>query len=175
MSCYSNVAADEFARAGTGLLAIVLSFLVRQYTVTDIEDLIPLISKNLTINSPATGSAPRSVTAEALDWVVLKNSSPTVRQTAFSYPPIDLLLVVDCIYHPSLLPPLVETIDYLATPERTAVLVLVELRQEDVVREFLELWLAVGGGNTWEIWHVDSGMEGPYAMWIGWKKEMNPI
>ncbi|KAI0093382.1 putative methyltransferase-domain-containing protein [Irpex rosettiformis] len=163
-----------YLRAGTALLAIVLSSLVRQYTVTDIEDLIPLITKNLSLNNlPLSSSAPQAsshkVTAEALDWVLLKNSPPSVRQTAFSYPQIDLLLVVDCIYHPSLLRPLVETINYLATPERTAVLVLVELRQEDVVREFLELWLLAGEG-AWEIWHVESGMEGPYAMWIGWKK-----
>jgi protein N-lysine methyltransferase METTL21D len=80
------------------------------------------------------------------------------------------LLVVDCIYHPSLLPALVDTIDYLATIERTVVLVVVELRAEDVVREFLELWLGTGGGDIWEIWHLQDVMEGPYAVWLGWKK-----
>jgi protein N-lysine methyltransferase METTL21D len=164
-------------RAGTGLMAIVLSSLVRKYTATDIQDLIPLISKNLALNhiSPSSSSATqplRNVTAEALDWIMLRNSSPSLRRTAFSYSPVDLLLVVDCIYHPSLLPALVDTIDHLATPEQTAVLVVVELRQEDVLREFLELWL-VAGGRAWEIWHVDEVMDGPYAMWVGWKKATN--
>lgn len=167
-----------YSSAGTGLLAIVLSSLVNRYTATDIEELVPLIVKNLALNgitlssttTPQTTS--HSVTAEALDWVVLKDSSPAVRRTAFSYPPIDLLLIVDCIYHPSLLPALVETIDHLATPEFTAVLVVVELRQEDVLREFLELWLAAGNG-AWELWHVESGMEGPYAVWVGWKKAIH--
>lgn len=79
------------------------------------------------------------------------------------------MLIVDCIYHPSLLPALVVTIDHLATSEKTAVLVVVELRAEDVVREFLDLWLAAGEG-AWEIWHAHEVMEGPYAVWVGWKK-----
>lgn len=77
---------------------------------------------------------------------------------------------MDCIYHPSLLPALVETIDYLTTPGVTAVLVVVELRAEDVIREFLELWLNASTKGAWEIWHVDEVMEGPYAVWVGWKK-----
>lgn len=81
--------------------------------------------------------------------------------------PLDLILAVDCIYNPSLLPALVETIDFLATPEKTAVLVIIELRQEDVVREFLELWIAKSG---WEIWRIGVGFLGPrYAVWMGWK------
>lgn len=152
---------------------------MKQYTVTDIEELVPLIKKNLSLNhlsssgsTPARGSS-SNVTAEALDWNVLKNTSTSVRRSAFSYSPIDLLLVVDCIYHPSLLPALVDTVDYLTTPGLTAVLVIVELRQEDVVREFLELWLAAGGG-AWEIWHIEEVMQGPYAMWVGWKNVINP-
>ena len=108
--------------------------------------------------------------AEPLDWLTLYNCSPSTRQKLFSYEPVDLLLVVDCIYHPSLLPALVGTIDHLATPDRTAVFVMVELRAEDVVREFLELWLAAGGGGVWEVWHVNGLLEGPYAMWVGWKR-----
>lgn len=94
---------------------------------------------------------------------------------------MDLLLVVDCIYHPSLLPPLVTTIDALAVTGRTVVVVVVELRAEDVIREFLELWLQAGqsngdgDGGTWEIWHanVDEILDGPYAMWIGRKKPLD--
>ncbi|KAK7687134.1 hypothetical protein QCA50_009637 [Cerrena zonata] len=168
--------------AGTGLLSVALSPLVQKYTVTDIEDLIPLIRKNIALNLPHSGAlnpasdvnGPITMTgiikSEPLDWLTLYNCSPSTRHKLFSYDPIDLLLVVDCIYHPSLLPALVQTIDHLATPNRTAVFVMVELRAEDVVREFLEIWLAVGGGGVWEIWHVNDFLEVPYAMWIGWKK-----
>ena len=172
------VSIHSFLRAGTGLLGVVFASLVRQYTATDIAELVPLIKKNLALNnvpdyspsSPSKSAPPRAnVSAEALDWVALRNCSPSKRQSIYLYPPIDLLLVVDCIYHPSLLPALVDTIDHLATPERTAVLVIVELRAEDVVREFLELWLAAGQ-SSWEIWHAEGIMEGPYAVWVGWKK-----
>lgn len=169
-------------RAGTGLLAIALSRLVRQYTVTDIEALMPLIRKNLNLNLPgwenSLSKEPRgtqsatghTITANALDWLTLHKCPPNTRKSAYSYDTIDLLLVVDCIYHPSLLPALVESIDYLSAPEQTMVLVVVELRAEDVVREFLELWLTAGGQGAWEVWHVDGIMEGPYAAWIGWKR-----
>jgi hypothetical protein len=61
----------------------------------------------------------------------------------------------------------VETIDFLTTPSKTAVLVVMELRQEDVVREFLAHWIAKGG---WEIRRVGSGFMGTrYAVWVGWK------
>ncbi|EKM54140.1 uncharacterized protein PHACADRAFT_209956 [Phanerochaete carnosa HHB-10118-sp] len=163
--------------AGTGLLGVIFAPLAEHYTVTDIDDLIPLIKKNLALNgvpntppSPPKGAPTKaSVSAEALDWVALQNCSASKRHSIYSYSPMDLLLVIDCIYHPSLLPALVDTIDYLATPERTTVLVIVELRAEDVVREFLELWLAAGEG-VWDIWHAHEVMEGPYAVWVGWKK-----
>lgn len=171
-------------RAGTGLLSIALARLVRQYTVTDAEELLPLIRKNVKLNFPGwketssqsshdkhTGNS-YNVNVDALDWLALRQCPPNARRSAYSYDLIDLLLVVDCIYHPSLLPALVETIDYLSAPEHTAVLVVVELRAEDVIREFLELWLNASGRGTWEIWHVNEVMEGPYAAWIGWKKRL---
>lgn len=166
--------------SGTGLLGVLLSPLVKKYTLTDIKDLIPLIRKNLSLNIPGWDSLSRSrtpnsnsscnITAEPLDWLELLECPPTFRRNSFSYDSIDLLLIVDCIYHPSLLPALVYTIDYLSTPQRTVVLVVVELRAEDVMRHFLELWLEASGKGTWEIWHVHDVLEGPYAVWIGRKK-----
>lgn len=82
---------------------------------------------------------------------------------------VDLILVVDCIYHPSLLPALVETIDYLTVSDRTAVLVVMELRASDVTREFLDLWITKSTG--WEIWRIDGVLERPYVMWLGWRTD----
>ncbi|EED81687.1 predicted protein [Postia placenta Mad-698-R] len=177
------------ARAGTGLLSIVLSPLVMRYTATDIEDLIPLIRKNLAHNSPRNPPAAKTsqktkyargrivdhtpnVIAEALDWVVLHNASPSIRRSLCSFAPVNLLLVVDCIYHPSLLPALLSTIDCLAVPRDTTVLVIVELRAEDVVREFLDRWLSLSSatGGQWEIWSLRDVLDGPYAAWVGWKR-----
>lgn len=175
--------------AGTGLLGIALSPIVARYTLTDVEALVPLIQKNVAHNRNLP-SLPRSSVAgrrsthgtgasaskeqdtniviEALDWEVLCGASPSLRRASFQYPPIDLLLVVDCIYHPSLLPALLATIDHLATPGVTAALVVVELRAEDVVREFLAGWLSLSNG-AWQLWSIPNLLDGPYAVWVGWK------
>ena len=162
------------------MLAVVLSPFVRHYTVTDIVDIIPLIQKNISRNldhpstsppkSKASPSQARSnVTAMALDWLELRDATAAIRSKLVPVEPADLVLVVDCIYHPSLLPALLTTIDYVTQPGRTVVIVAVELRADDVVREFLQGWLDMAGEGTWEIWSVSELLNGPYAMWVGWK------
>ncbi|KAG6873507.1 hypothetical protein C0995_014775 [Termitomyces sp. Mi166 len=160
--------------AGTGLLAVALAQHVGRYTVTDIGDLQPLLRKNIAANftgwpDRSVSSAPGSkVLVEELDWVTLTNTAPSQRRKLVSVDPVDLVLAVDCIYHPSLLPPLVETINYLAIPERTAVLVVAELRAEDVIRDFLALWLL---RTEWEIWRLGGNLlDKPYVMWLGWRR-----
>ncbi|KAL4258797.1 S-adenosyl-L-methionine-dependent methyltransferase superfamily protein [Pleurotus pulmonarius] len=169
--------------AGTGLLSILLSPFVKHYTATDIEALIPLIRKNISSNTndPVHANLPSSIktaahqhpshiSTQALDWLDLHAlASPTLRTkyiSAVSPEPVDLLLIVDCIYNPSLLPALVSTIDTLAIPERTVALVIVELRAEDVIREFLTLWLAL---DSWVIRRREGFLKGPYAVWTGVK------
>ncbi|RPD63637.1 hypothetical protein L227DRAFT_591622 [Lentinus tigrinus ALCF2SS1-6] len=165
--------------AGTGLLSIVLSPFVRHYTVTDIPELVPLIRKNVGHNlatgvsatSPQKAAGKHSsppplltssnVTAIALDWC----SSSTASTTRPCYPL--------CFYHPSLLPALLTTIDHLTVPGRTAVIVVVELRAEDVIREFLQRWLDKAEDGRWEIWSVGGLIEGPYALWVGWKDALS--
>lgn len=151
-------------------MAVALSPLVRRYTATDMADILPLLHKNMALNFDgwpnclplAAGS---NVFVEELDWVHLHATDYTRRSLVFESEAIDLLLIIDCIYHPSLLPALVDTIHYLATPNQTIVLVVVELRADDVLREFLQLWLGKPG---WEIWRVGDGLLCmPYVMWLG--------
>ncbi|KAJ7765386.1 putative methyltransferase-domain-containing protein [Mycena maculata] len=176
--------------SGTGLLSIALSPLVSHYTATDIEDLLPLVRKNLTLNF--TGwphkqgvSAPgHNVFVEELNWQTLHSTPQTRRTQIFPppSPPIDLVLIVDCIYHPSLLAPLLAAMDHVSIPNLTAVVVVMELRAEDVTREFLEGWLSLGNGD-WEIWRIadeetaeGTGIlekESPYVIWVGWKGQLN--
>ena len=171
-------------RSGTGLLSIALSPLVAHYAATDIQDLLPLIRKNLVLNFPGWPHVPskqgigHNISVEELDWETLHSTPPSRRAQLFPPPsaPWDLVLIVDCIYHPALLPSLLATIDYIATSVLTTVVVAVELRAEDVIRDFLEQWLSLGGGE-WEVWRVgnDKVTEGilaidkPYVMWVGWK------
>lgn len=170
-------------RAGTGLLGVVLSRFVRHYTVTDVEELVPLIRKNIAQNlsvsrtpppklkHPSTPSPSSNVTADALDWVAFHDASEHARSKLVPAEPADLVLVVDCIYHPSLLPALLTTIDYLTVPGRTAIVVVVELRAEDVVREFLQEWLEKVEVADWEIWSVCGLLDSTYAVWVGWKNK----
>lgn len=120
------------------------------------------------MNFPPTSSlTSTNIHAIPFDWVALNSTPQTRRQGCFPIDDaIDLLLVVDCIYHPSLLPPLVETINYLATPDKTAVLVVSELRSEEVIRDFLEAWLSL---PRWTIYRIPGLLSGPYVVWAGWK------
>ena len=139
--------------------------------MTDVAELLPLIRKNISVNflgrrTPTNLGS--NIVVRELNWLTLQSTTPSFRSRFLDEDagPIDLVLVVDCIYHPSLLPALVETIDFLAVPGRTAVLVVVELRADDVVREFLNLWLNRG---NWEVRRVGGLLKITYTMWVGWK------
>jgi len=150
--------------SGTGLLSILFSPLVRRYTATDIPELVPLVKKNISMNFSSTSTP--NIVVQDLDWITLQSTSATLRAKAFSFEVVDLLLAVDCVYHPSLVIPLVNTMRYLTTPGKTTVVVVVELRMEDVVREFLEAWLE--SDSKWQIWSVgERRLNSAYAMWIG--------
>ncbi|KAL1733294.1 putative methyltransferase-domain-containing protein [Schizophyllum commune] len=158
--------------AGTGLLPVLLSPLVKHYTATDIAGLTHLISKNVHLN--AADHDLRNVVVETLDWEQLRSTSVSRRRKAFPDDAPDLILAVDCIYHPSLVGPLVSTINHFARPDKTTVVVVSELRAEDVLRGFLEAWLGSNGAR-WEIWHAGDGTDGPgllgvpYVTWVGRK------
>jgi protein N-lysine methyltransferase METTL21D len=147
-------------RAGTGLLALALSPLVRKYTATDIPSLLPLLRKNV-LSAPSTAStSTTSVTVTALDWTL-----PAQRQLDVRADTPDILLVVDCIYHPTLVRPLLTTMTALTAPGHTLALVVAELRAEDALRNFLEGWIGLG----WHVWSVAESLLGPrWGMWVAW-------
>ncbi|KAF7309808.1 hypothetical protein MIND_00352700 [Mycena indigotica] len=162
--------------SGTGLLGIALSQLFAHYTITDISELQTLITKNLKLNFPRwPGGSPtdpgHNISALELNWQTLETLPPSRRGHYFALPDsaYDLVLVVDCIYHPSLLPSLVGAIDYVTTTGKTEVVVVMELRAEDVTREFLERWLAAGNGE-WDIWRAATNLEETYVVWVGRKR-----
>ena len=152
---------DPIYRSGTGLLSILFSPLVRRYTATDIPELMQLIKKNVSANVSTS-----NIDVQDLDWITLQSIPPTLRVKAISFEVIDILLAVDCVYHPSLVPPLVDAMRYLTTPGKTTVVVVVELRAEDVVREFLEAWLR--SDARWQIWSLgEQRLDSAYALWMG--------
>lgn len=152
--------------AGIGFLACALVPLVKQYTVTDIEDMVPLLRKNVVRALDAADLS--HLTTTDLDWVQLHATSPARRHLVFKRDEgYDLILCCDCIFNPSLVPPLVATINYCSTDDKTIVMIVVELRQEDVLREFLDQWLASG---HWQIWRLPERYLGARTIgWVGWR------
>jgi protein N-lysine methyltransferase METTL21D len=172
--------------AGTGLLGLLLAPYVQAYTCTDLPELVPLIKKNILINNSLLPGSKERLVAEPLNWVDVYDCPPNSRYRLFSRnfygmtdldrnenpdSGVDLILAVDCVYNPALIPPLLTTIDLFAVPGRTAVLVVMELRDEDVVREFLLKWTEI---SDWEIWRIgnesySSLLDTRFAIWLGKK------
>jgi len=143
---------------------VALSPLVHHYTATDLPDLVPLLRKNVAHNNVA-----KNVTVDDLDWIYLQKLSTTQRAQAFSFRhPIDIILAVDCLYHPTLIPGFVETLDYLTAPGKTLVVIVCELRSDEVTRDFLQAWIT--RAPEWEIYRIPGFLGGPYVVWAGYKK-----
>ncbi|GJJ09363.1 hypothetical protein Clacol_003585 [Clathrus columnatus] len=158
--------------AGTGLLAMALGPLVKRYMATDLPPLIPLIDKNVAHNFPVV---PPSILSETLDWTDFQSLSSNARLKAYKdvwiqdFPDSGprIILVVDCVYNPSLIPPLLSVINHFASPEtdekKALVLVIIELRAEEVTRLFLSHWIDSG---KWEIWSLRV-LDARFAVWLG--------
>ncbi|KAG8930689.1 hypothetical protein FRC02_003791 [Tulasnella sp. 418] len=169
--------------AGVGFLATLLSPLVEHYTVTDIGPLLPLIRKNVIRNLPST-IAKESVTVAELDWLDIQQAStpswrqklfPTLKEDNLS-PLYDLIICCDCIYNTSLVPPLVATINHCCSGVGSVVLVVVELREEDVLREFLTAWLDSDLPRIWKVWRIPEDKLGFRTVgWIGWKESEEEV
>lgn len=158
--------------AGIGLLACALSSLTRHYTVTDIPAPVPLLRKNVSRDTLSTTAQSSRVTVTDFDWVTLQNAPKSRRSAVFDIEelgPFDLILCCDCIYNTELVPPLVEAINYAVSPSGTVVLIVAELREEDVLREFLSTWLESG---SWEIWRLPERYLGVRTIaWVGWRED----
>lgn len=123
-------------------------------------------------------------------------------------PHFHLILAVDTLYNTSLVPSFVAVLDEFALPpylpqldvsptDPTLVLVVSELRDEEVLRSFLVSWLALDG---WEIWRVGNALsffekditttgensenedatrinmlDGPFVVWAGWKVDEKTV
>ncbi|KAG1864834.1 hypothetical protein F4604DRAFT_1893352 [Suillus subluteus] len=129
--------------AGTGLLSIALSACAKSYTATDIAPLLPLIRKNVALNFAGS-----NISVEELDWETLLSLPPTGRPTPSGISSWSLIVstTLPFFLHSS------RQSRLCSTAGKTWALVIVELRQEDVVREFLERW-------------VDGLLDLPYVVW----------
>ncbi|KDN42790.1 hypothetical protein RSAG8_06544, partial [Rhizoctonia solani AG-8 WAC10335] len=144
--------------SGTGVLGCALLPLLTgsgHITLTDLPELTPLLRKNAKSDK---------VSVEPLDWT-------------WQILPIfaaDLVLCVDCIYNTALVRPLVRVLGTFDAP----ILVVIELRDEDVVREFLREWLEwrphtgsqVSEYGGFQVWRLADHLLSPrFVAWLGWK------
>ncbi|CAM4643727.1 unnamed protein product [Leuciscus chuanchicus] len=119
--------------AGTGLVGLVASTLGANVTVTDLEELLPLLKLNIEKNQQliCTGS----ITAKVLKW------GGSV-EDFLPYP--HYILMADCIYYEQSVEPLVETLKLLAGPE-TCIICCYEQRtvgvNPEIEKRFFELLL----------------------------------
>ncbi|CAE6440900.1 unnamed protein product [Rhizoctonia solani] len=144
--------------SGTGVLGCALLPLLSRgghITLTDLPELTPLLRKNAKSDK---------VSVEPLDWTWQILPKFTA----------DLVLCVDCIYNTALVRPLVRVLGTLDAP----ILVVVELRDEDVVREFLREWLEwrphAGGQISeyggFQVYRLADHLLSPrFVAWLGWK------
>ncbi|KAB5562263.1 hypothetical protein PHYPO_G00015910 [Pangasianodon hypophthalmus] len=119
--------------AGTGVVGIMAASLGANVTVTDLEDLQPLLELNIRENRELLSTG--SITAKVLKW--------GENVTDF-LPHPDYILLADCIYYEQSVVPLVETLKLLAGPE-TCVICCYEQRtmgvNPEVEKRFFELLL----------------------------------
>ena len=201
--------------AGTGLLGLILAPLVGFYTFTDLPELCSLIDKNINLNielftpSPSARSSssvrrkkpkssdgskpsnrrPANIAVEPLDWDALYDTPSHSRARLFPVPnpPFDLILATDTIYNSAMVLPFLATLNhYTADHRRTIVFIVMELRDEDVAREFLHQWINMGGWRIWRMDGADASEEDPaelanipatywlldqrFASWVAWKE-----
>lgn len=161
--------------SGTGVLSTLLAPCVKSWTVTDIAELLPLIQKNHQKNKDRLVSS--NVQLAELDWTW---STQQYRRIAkdMSQRCYDLVLAVDCLYNEALIQPFVDTLNRLSCKY---VIVVSELRSAEVLRMFLETWLASG---PWTIYRpgspqapgdltndgISAGLLGrQHVIWVGWR------
>lgn len=152
--------------SGTGVLAALLGPMAGSWTATDYQPLLLLISKNVRRNCEGISGA--KIDVRELDWTW---SQKQIEQN-FATPADtwDIVLAVDCLFNESLVKPFVDTLN--ALPSK-AVVIVSELRSEDVLRLFLESWLALG---KWQIWRASNGSDeagllgDSRVVWVGWRQ-----
>ncbi|CDZ96179.1 Cytosine deaminase FCY1 and related enzymes [Phaffia rhodozyma] len=151
--------------SGTGLVATFLAKFVRRWVCSDQLDCLKLISQNVSSLDPSNKT---NIEIAEVDWL---HSTPPPTEA------YDLILCLDCVYNPNVIKGLVQTFDSQAEEGRTVICIVMEVRAEDVVGEFLETWLQNGksDGNKvhWIVnrfdWGDGDGAGGKFVGWLGWK------
>ncbi|KAG3118773.1 hypothetical protein PI124_g5928 [Phytophthora idaei] len=124
--------------SGLGLVGIFCSLLGARITLTDMEEVIPLLDYNIRLNFPEDGQADSS--AKGAVAPVL----PVAREHLWGDPPRDLpmqpdvIVLSDVVYDPEGYTPLVSSLEALATSAETLVL-MAHRSRNPMEHQFFEL------------------------------------
>ncbi|CAG9466631.1 unnamed protein product [Pedinophyceae sp. YPF-701] len=109
--------------AGMGLGGMALAMLGADVVLTDVEDVLPLLRRNVAVNLQAgehagvlAGRDPQwsgkvgQAEVARLDWTTWQQDIPPLS------PPFDIVLAADCVYHEDLVVDLFHTVEALCGP-----------------------------------------------------------
>merc|ERR1712150_26635 len=117
--------------AGTGLVGLAAAALYQAQTViTDLQDLVPLIERNIKLNGSVCEPY---ASARTLKWG---------ERLSEIQPQPDYILLADCIYYAESLEPLVTTITELSSPSTTVLMCYEERtfeQKQELQKKFFHL------------------------------------
>lgn len=180
--------------AGTGILpAMILSHNILSdnlgsslhWIASDQDQIVPLLRKN--VEGLSKGNMVAS--ASGIDWLeasqiyrkgfsssmqsYLKDVLHTWSTDEQSIERPDIIFATDCIFNPHLFDAFLDTLSLFTQPDKTLVFVVCELRQADMMQDFLQAWLDHPG--SWSIHTIESSdVLGPHlskgsVVWVAWR------
>ncbi|MCO5573467.1 hypothetical protein L7F22_027238 [Adiantum nelumboides] len=180
--------------SGTGILpAMILSHNVLSDSIkstlhwiaSDQDQIVPLLRRN--VEGLSNGNMIASATS--IDWleaskIYKKGTSSSMQaylkgtlntwstgEESIQWP--DIIFATDCIFNPHLFDAFLDTLSLFTEPKKTLVYVICELRQADMMQDFLQAWLDHLG--SWTMHTIESSeVLGPHlskgsVVWVAWR------
>ena len=155
-----------------------------EWLTTDRAENLSLLQKNIdTRTSPYV-----NISVTELDWLEVvrfchERRSPSmldkfINSILSSYSPDvckfpDLILCIDCVYNQALHDALVATLTTFSAPQHTVILLIMQLREVENTRAFLESWTS---RDLFDIYALEASLLPPplrqgYVAWVAWRRE----
>ncbi|CAB3372884.1 Hypothetical predicted protein [Cloeon dipterum] len=103
--------------SGVGCVALAAAALGANVTATDLPNVVPLIERNIAVNSDSILQSGGSCTARVLDW----------SEKSFDFIQADYILVADCVYYEQSVEPLVSVLQ-MFSDDKTIIYLSQEVR-----------------------------------------------
>ncbi len=145
--------------------------------------MLTLLNKNAQLARRRVGLPDSALSVAALDWIDVQQAVQSGRSSQVERVlkdvrdllpagEADLILAVDCIFNPFLIPPFLDTLASLCTPDRSTAFVLVELREQEMMYEFISSWvdhtLPAETSVVWKIFSLTEAVLGHVGLQQGY-------